>query len=254
MHKIKKHYTLNYDEDIRFKRDNMHKAEFILTLETIRKYLKPNMDILELGAGTGAYSLQLAKEGYKITALELVEHNLELLKSKITSKMDVTPLLGNALNLKKFKNSEFDMVLCLGPMYHLKKKDRLKCLMESIRVCKRGGILIFAFISNHLSLLDNFQKDIKDLMKSKKDYTKELHRKDDVFTLVTIKEIEDLFKETKLQKIELLSPDGPSRLLKSEINKFTKKEFNFWLDYLRKTANDSSLIGYGEHILYVAKK
>jgi len=253
MKKMKKHYTEGYSENIRFKRDNMHKPEFILTFETIRKYLKRDMKILELGAGTGAYSIQLAKEGYDVTALELVEHNMSMLKLKIKPNMKIKTILGNATDLKMI-NGKFDMVLCLGPMYHLKNKDRLKCLKESIRVCKKNGILIFAFISNYLPIADNFKKNIKELMRNENNYTSNFHRKDDVFTLVTIDEIEELFGKVKLKKLDLLSPDGISRLLKDEINKFNKKQFAFWLDYLRKTANDPSLIGYGEHLLYIAKK
>ncbi len=249
---IKKHYTEEYNEDIRFEKDNMHKAEFILTYETIFKYLKPKMKILELGAGTGAYSLRLAKEGYDVTAVDLVNKNLDVLKSKIKKNMNIKPILGDATNLSFLKNENFDLVLCLGPMYHLNQKDRFKCLNESIKVCKKNGILIFAFISNYLSLVDKFRKN--DLVKNKNKFDFNFRIKDDVFSLVTIPEIENLFLKSNLKKIEMISPDGVSRLLRDEINKFNKNELDLWLKYLRKTANDPYLIGYGEHILYIAKK
>ena len=249
MNKIEDHYTNKYDENIRFSKDQMHGAEFLITLETIKKYLKPGMKILELGAGTGAYSIQLAKEKYEITAIELVKKNLDILKSKITSNMKIEAVLGNALNLKFIKEKKFDIVLCLGPMYHLNMKDRLKCIKEASSVCKKGGILIFAFISNYLPFIRYFQKDPKMLSKQKS-----FKPKDDIFTFIEIDEIDQLFKKTKLKKIDLLSPDGISRIFKDEINSLSKKEFEIWLDYLRKTSNDKSLIGYGEHLLYIAKK
>jgi ubiquinone/menaquinone biosynthesis C-methylase UbiE len=254
MDKIKKYYTKKYCEDIRLTKDNMHKAELILTFETIRKYLKSGMKILELGAGTGAYSIQLAKEGYDVTAVEIVKYNLDILKSKIKPKMKINPILGTATDLKRFTDEQFDIVLSLGPMYHLSKKERLKSLKESIRVCKHNGILIFAFISNYICMADYFKKNVKALLNDKIINKNNFHFIDNVFTFVTIPEIEDLFKKVKLQKLDLLSPDGISRLLTDEINKFNKKEFEFWLDYLRKTANNPSLIGYGTHALYVAKK
>lgn len=254
MKKITKYYTTDYCEESRLTKDQAHRPELILTFETLRKYLKSGMKILELGAGTGAYSIQLAKEGYDVTAVELVKHNLNILKSRITSNMKITPILGTATNLKMLADEEFDMVLSLGPMYHLSKNDRLKSLKESTRVCKNEGILMFAFVSNYSVAGEYFKNNVNALLKGGIMNKKNFHFVDNVFSFVTIDEIENLFKKVKLQKLELLSPDGISRLLKDEINKFNKKEFKLWLDYLRRTANDPSLVGYGGHVLYVAKK
>ncbi len=254
MKKITRYYTTDYCEDFRLTKDQAHRLELILTFETIRKYLKSGMKILELGAGTGAYSIQLAKEGYDVTAVELVKHNLNILKSRIEPKMKIMPILGTATNLKMLADKEFDMVLSLGPMYHLNKNDRLKSLKESTRVCKRDGILMFAFISDYSCMGEYFKTNVNALLQSKIINKKDFHFRDKIFSFVTIDEIESLFKKVKLQKLDILSPDGISRLLKDEINKFSKKEFKLWLDYLRKTANDPSLIGYGGHVLYIAKK
>ena len=45
----------------------------------IHKMLPDNGSIIELGAGTGRYSVALAGEGYTVTAMELAERNYELL-------------------------------------------------------------------------------------------------------------------------------------------------------------------------------
>ena len=55
-------------------------------MKYIHKYLKDkNAKILDVGAGTGRYSVQLATEGYDVTAVELVKYNLGILKSKGSS-------------------------------------------------------------------------------------------------------------------------------------------------------------------------
>ena len=122
-------YITNYyqnliEEDGRLFKDNKHKTEFILTTDYIDKYLQKGMRILELGAGTGAYSLYYAKQGYQVDALEPVEKNLNILKSKIEKGMNINPVLGNALDLSIYEKDTFDMVLCLGPMYHLDGEKR----------------------------------------------------------------------------------------------------------------------------------
>ena len=51
-------------------------------MKYIHKFLEQGMRILEVGAGTGRYSLALAKEGFRVDAVELLEHNLNILRSK----------------------------------------------------------------------------------------------------------------------------------------------------------------------------
>ena len=53
-------------------------------MKYIHKYLEefPKAKILDVGAGTGRYSVALSEEGYDVTALELVKYNLGILKQK----------------------------------------------------------------------------------------------------------------------------------------------------------------------------
>ena len=93
-------------------------VEFITSMRYIHKYLKElsqDAKILDIGAGTGRYSVALANEGYDVTAVELVKYNLGILKQKNSS---VKAYQGNALNLKRFAENTFDMTLLFGPMYH----------------------------------------------------------------------------------------------------------------------------------------
>ena len=81
---VKDFYKKTYDEDERLTKDNAHKLELITTTTYIDKYLKKGAKILEVGAGTGAYSIHYARQGYEVDAIELSEDNLSLLKAKIT--------------------------------------------------------------------------------------------------------------------------------------------------------------------------
>ena len=40
------------------------------------------LKIADIGAGTGRYSVELCHRGYDVTAVELVKHNIEILRSK----------------------------------------------------------------------------------------------------------------------------------------------------------------------------
>ena len=59
---IEKFYKEICIKDERLTKDKMHKIEFITTTNYIEKYLKPGDRILEIGAGTGAYSLYYANK------------------------------------------------------------------------------------------------------------------------------------------------------------------------------------------------
>lgn len=58
-------------------------VEFLTTMRYIEKYLKPGDRVLEIGAGTGQYSHELARQGYTADAVELVEHNIEVFRKKL---------------------------------------------------------------------------------------------------------------------------------------------------------------------------
>lgn len=108
----------HYDEDCRL--TSRHgTVEFLTTMRYIEKYLKSSDHILEIGAGTGRYSHTLARQGYTVNAIELVEHNIEVFQKNTLSNENISVIQGNALDLSVFPDNQFDITLLLGPLYHL---------------------------------------------------------------------------------------------------------------------------------------
>ena len=71
------------DEDSRLDKSRHGQLEYATTMEYIHRYAKPGAKVLEIGAGTGRYSIALAKEGYNVMAVELMEGNLDVLRKKV---------------------------------------------------------------------------------------------------------------------------------------------------------------------------
>lgn len=110
---ILENYYNQGKEKERLIRDKAHMVEFLTTVRYIDKYIKKKDRILDIGAGTGIYSLYYAKKSYKVDAIELTNANIEEFKKNIKSEMDIKVDKGNALDLSRYKDNTFDITLLL---------------------------------------------------------------------------------------------------------------------------------------------
>ncbi|NLC93744.1 MAG: class I SAM-dependent methyltransferase, partial [Treponema sp.] len=96
--------------------------------------------ILDDGAGTGKYSIELHNKGYDVTAVELVKRNLDVLRNK---HLNIKTWQGDARNLSFLEDNSFDITLIFGPLYHLhSEEDKLKVFSEATRITKNNGIIL----------------------------------------------------------------------------------------------------------------
>ena len=198
MTELEQHYN-KFNEEKRL--DSRHgRVEFITSMKYIHNCLddiKAAMDIasdikiLDIGAGTGRYSVPLSEEGYDVTAVELVKHNLGLLKAK---NSNVKAYQGNALKLKRFEDETFDITLLFGPMYHLfGQENKVKALKEAARITRKGGFILVAYVMNEYGVITYAFKErhIKECMEQGR-LTEDFH---------TISTEQDLYDYVRLEDI-----------------------------------------------------
>ena len=104
------HYS-SFNEDARLMSKH-GSVEFLTTMRYIDKYIKPGDRVLEIGAGTGRYSHALARQGYAVDAVELVEHNIEIFRNNIQPDETITVTQGNALDLSGFRTANMTSRCC----------------------------------------------------------------------------------------------------------------------------------------------
>ncbi len=252
---IDNHYN-NDDEDNRLIKDNTHNIEFVITKHYINKYLKKNDKILEIGAGTGRYSLHYANQGYDVTAIEYVKHNLDILKSKVTKNMKIAAEQGDAVDLSRFKDNTFDVTLVLGPLYHLyEDKDINKAIAEAIRVTKKKGIIMIAYITSDGVFADWGVDHLLDGYPNDFDKNFKLTRyPEGVFAPFYIEEFNKIMKKFSVEFLHSVATDGIANIMSDKINNLSEKEYKIWVDYQLSVCERIDCQGYSCHMLYICKK
>ncbi|MGN0316355.1 MAG: class I SAM-dependent methyltransferase [Lachnospira sp.] len=260
MTELEQHYN-KFNEEKRL--DSRHgQVEFITSMKYIHECIdglgmeKSSCRILDIGAGTGRYSVALAEEGFDVTAVELVKHNLGLLKAKNST---VKAYQGNAMKLKRFDNDSFDVTLLFGPMYHLfTREDKIKALMEAKRVTRPGGVILVAYLMNEYGVItygfkERHIKECISLNRLTADY-KTISGEKDLYDYMRIEDIDSLDRECGLERIKIITPDGPANYMRQYLNQLDDEEFAEFIKYHLSTCERGDLIGAAAHTVDILRK
>ena len=247
-----------YDEDARLTKSRSGQLESITTMRYIHALLPERAKVLEVGAGTGRYSVALAKEGYDVSAVELVERNLEKLRENAKGLENLSAAQGDATNLGAFPDDAFDAVLTLGPMYHLYAPgDWNRALDEAIRVTKPGGLIFTAFLSVYAILYANYLSGNfrEGLAENFDGAFRVRHFEEQGFTGFDISEFEALFDGKPVRKIVLAGTDSVLELAKrTEGFSLPDEEFDAFVRYHLRTCEIRELLGSHSHLLHICRK
>ena len=232
-------------------------VEFRITMKYIKKFLHEfnSPKIIDVGAGTGKYAIELNNMGYDVTAIELVKYNLGILKSKCNG---VKAFQGDARNLKKFKDEQFDIVLLFGPMYHLLSyDDKLMAMQEAKRITKKGGIIFISYLMNDYAILVHGFRDGNIVNEIKNNKIGEgfqiLSAEPDLYSYSRIDEIDKLKNDCGLTRIGIVAQDGPTDYMRQVVNSFTEDEFELYIKYIESIAERKEMLGASSHVLDILK-
>lgn len=144
------HYGEDLVEASRLSRSPHGRLELLRTQELVRRELPAgSLHVLDVGGGTGVHAAWLAADGHRVHLVDVVPSHVRA----AAALPGVTAEEGDARRLTG-RDASVDVVLLLGPLYHLvEAEDRARALAEARRVLRPGGLVAAAGISRYLSLM-----------------------------------------------------------------------------------------------------
>ena len=262
------HYYERSDEDGRFKAAD-GEIEFLRTKDILIRHLPAgSLRIADVGGGSGPYSFWLSNLGHEVHLLDLVSKHIRIATERNKSEKHriASAQVGTATKLP-FADGQFDVVLLMGPLYHLPEPtDRATALLEAKRVLKPGGILFAAYISRFASLLDGYRSNLvadpefrsilaEDLASGRHHGSADGSPK--YFTDAYLHRPEDIEQEAVsagFQPVHLLSVEGFGWLVPgfAELWNDTVRRANL-LQALTRVEKERSLLGVSAHLMLVAR-
>jgi protein-L-isoaspartate O-methyltransferase len=257
-------YYQSSNED---KRHAVQQLEFAVTSKLLAKYIKQPCRILELGAGSGHYTNELAQNGHTVTSVELVPSLVEASRKRLDEAglLDQVELIaGDARQILTLAHQSYDVILAMGPFYHLVLlPDRLSLMANLIQRLNPGGLMI----TSHLTrtgvigyMLTRFPSWAVDSPKQLQQILSVGHLPDHprngefrgYFT--TEEEIRDLHRSVDLEIVRLHSQDPLIGSVDEIFNQLPNELKERWTEILTQLSHQPLSLGSGRSLLCVSRK
>lgn len=243
-----------------------HQLEYDLSWRYLDQYLPRQGVILEVGAATGRYTLELAKRGYMLTAVDLSAALIEKCRKNLVDEglaSRVQLVVADARDLSEVTEKRFDAVLLMGPLYHLiVDDDRKLALKEAFDRLRAGGIIFSSFISR-FGIMGDLIKNVPAWIEEQAEVRSLLERgkRPDDFPrggfrgyFAQISEIAPLHEAMGFETLVVAGVEPAISADDESYNKLQGKQRQLWLDLFYEISAERSIIEASRHLLYIGKK
>ncbi len=259
---IRAYYDQAVGEDERL---NRHQLEWDVTWRYLESYLPGSGAILEVGAATGRYTRELARRGYRVTAVDLSPALTEWSRARCVEEglaERVRHVVADARDLEELDGEAYDAALLMGPLYHLvREQDRRTALRQVAAHLRVGAVLVSAHISR-LGILGDLVRNVpgwvltddRDSVLSHgcdpDDYPKGTFRG----YFCRVEELAPLHEAEGLRTIAVAAAEPCISADDESYNHLEGEERRSWLDLLVRASTEPSIVGASRHLLYVGRK
>lgn len=254
----------NYKEENRLTTNNARRIEFITTVRIMDELFEKKSKILDCAAGTGIYAFYLADRGHQVTATDITPRHIQLINDQKQNKeYEMETAVLDATDMSLFEDESFDVVLNMGPFYHLiTEEQRKRCLSESLRVLRKGGLLLTAYIPRyyvfqHAAMSNSAYLDA-DLAKQLINTGVLRHDDEKCFWTDTYyaskQEMEALYIQNGVEIVDHFAQDGSAPSFSHIVDEWNEQQFQTWCDYHYSVCREESILGASNHVIIVGRK
>lgn len=243
-----------------------HQLEHDLTWRYLDAYLPPAGKILEIGAASGRYTLEFARRGYQVTAVDLSATLLDICRVNLEQANlgeRVRLVVADVRCLDQVADDDYDAALLMGPLYHLvEQDDRVRALQEAIARLRSGGLLFSAWISRYGIMADilkdtpewiDDQTHVKSILESGR---RPAHYPKGGFRgyFARVEEIAPLHEKLGLETLVLAGVEPVIAADDESYNQLEENRRQLWFDLFYALSTEISILGASRHLLYIGKK
>lgn len=241
--------------------DRLTCAETQIINHLFDKYLPKEGRVLDTSAGLGTFAFYLAERGYSVTAGDLIPEYVDAInKDPRVSMLDGT-YCASSLDLSRFADESFDIVISMGSIYHMSTKaEREKMVRESLRVLAPNGYFAFTYMTpmamtlgQYFKAMRTYDKDEK-LKAYRKLATVEKNHTCDMFYGMTLEEMTDISREYGMDILTVASTYGLLYNMVGEVDAMNDEEYNKFIEGQIATCEDAFVARYCMRGLFIGRK
>ena len=257
-------YNKNTSEE--HSRLDRHQLEYDLTWRYLDSYLPARGVILEIGAATGRYTLELARRGYSLTSVDLSKGMVDECRKNLLREgllAQVSLVQADVRDLSQITEKEFDAVLLMGPLYHLvEESDRITALKEVYDHLKEGGLIFSAFISR-FGIMGELLKNTPDWIEDQAEVQSVLEIGRDPQDhphggfrgyFAEVEEIAPLHEKQGFETLVLAGVEPGISADDESYNKLEGIQRQLWMDLFFQISTEQTIMAASRHLLYVGRK
>ena len=246
--------------------------ESVIIQDAFIRYIPQHVHVLDLGGGVGRWTIWLAQKGCRVTLADLSPRLLEIAKTKIR-EYSVSDLVEEAVSvdasdLNRWPAEAFDVVVCLGPFYHITDPEaRGAAAREICRVLKPGGLVFAAF----MPVYSFFRRTLA--LKDERHHLSNLHFMEELIEKgvfmndvagrfnsgfgIMPDQVSPYMREFGFEQLELLSDSGFAASNADQLAELATEDpeaYERTMKFVIATAGDASNLGSSIHMIFIGRK